>query len=297
MIKQPKVCIVGSINMDLVTTTNQMPEQGETVIGTAFSTYPGGKGANQAVAAARLGADVTLIGAVGDDSFGEILTKHFQAEGIHHEGISVIENEATGIASIILSANDNRIIVTSGANAKVTPEMVEEKKQSLIQSDIIVMQFELPMETILYTANLAKTHRIPVIINPAPYREMPEELLGLATYFTPNELELAAMEEMPLFDTVTEKMIVTRGSEGVECFTNNGNSKTVPAFKVSVKDTTGAGDTFNGALAAELAAGKDIEQAIQFANATAALSVTKLGAQGGMPKREEVVTFLKDNAR
>lgn len=294
MTKRKKVCVVGSINMDLVTTTDKMPQQGETVIGTAFATYPGGKGANQAVAAARLGADVTLVGAVGEDSFGQVLKDHFQSEGIRLDAISVVNGEATGIASIILSENDNRIIVASGANAKVTPEMVEANKESIIQSDIIIMQFELPMETTLYTASLAREHQIPFIINPAPYHEMPEELLQLATYFTPNELELAAMEKIPLFDTVTDKMIVTRGSEGVEFFTDRGNSRTVPAFQVPVKDTTGAGDTFNGAFAAELASGQTVEQAIQFANATAALSVTKLGAQSGMPRRDEVHAFLKE---
>ena len=293
MKKQPRVCVVGSINMDLVTTTKKMPEQGETILGEDFATYPGGKGANQAIAAARLGADVYMIGAVGDDAFGRTLRTHFEKEGVLSNGIEAFGDISTGIATIILSENDNRIIVAAGANKEVTPDYIESKLEIILNSDIILLQFEIPMETIEYVVNVADEHHIPVIVNPAPFHTMPENLLQGATYFTPNEIELLAMSKMASFDSVREKMIVTKGEKGVQ-FWKDGE-KTVDSHKVPVKDTTGAGDTFNGALAVELAAGKPLEEAVKLANASAALSITKLGAQGGMPTRSEVEHFLSKN--
>lgn len=289
---KPKICVVGSINMDLVTTTKTMPAKGETVMGETFAIYPGGKGANQAVAAAKLGAEVTMIGAVGDDPFGKNLLNHFKSERILTNGIKRCTEIATGIATIILSDQDNRIIVASGANKEVSPEWVEHHKNELLKSDLVLLQFEIPMETIKYTTHLAAENGIPVVINPAPSHTMPNELLEKATYFTPNDIEFLAMNDMPNFDRMQEKMIVTKGEKGVQVSKENGQLHMVPAFKVRVEDTTGAGDTFNGALATELARGIDLEKAVNFANAAAALSVTKLGAQGGMPTRHEVENFL-----
>lgn len=270
MDKQPRVCIVGSINMDMVTTTSQVPEQGETVLGEKFETYPGGKGANQAVAASRIGADVTMIGSVGQDDFGKSLLSHFQTEGIHHKGIHICPHVSTGIATIILSENDNRIIVAPGANARVTPEMIHNSRDVLLASDIILLQFEIPMETIQFTIDLAYKHQIPVIVNPAPFQDIPEDIFKKVTYFTPNEIELDAMAKTPLFEAYEDKMIVTKGSDGVQFTTNSGDVKNLPAYKVDVKDTTGAGDTFNGVLATELGRTKNIEHAVKFANVAAA---------------------------
>lgn len=285
-----RLCVVGSINMDLVTTTEHMPDQGETVLGNHFATYPGGKGANQAMAAARLGADVSLIGAMGDDAFGNQLREHFKNEGIHINGIETFSHESTGLATIIVTENDNRIIVTSGANEQVTPELVDRQRDIILNSDIILLQFEIPMETIVYVAQLAQEHGIQVIINPAPYQEMPKELLSTASYFTPNEIELSSMANLPLFESVKEKMVVTKGNEGVQFWENGFH--TVPSYQVDVKDTTGAGDTFNGAFAKQLAGGAPLKDAVSYANAAAALSITKLGAQGGMPTETELKQFL-----
>ncbi|HLR67673.1 ribokinase [Virgibacillus alimentarius] len=287
MDNQPTVCIVGSINMDLTITTEKMPMQGETVLGKDFATYPGGKGANQAVAASRLGANVHMIGAVGTDAFGEKLLAHLKKEGINTQGMRTDPSQPTGIANIILSEDDNRIIVAPGANKSVLPDLVDKQKELIKQSDVILMQLEIPMETVLHTLAIASKFQVPVILNPAPYQKLPEALLAKAAYFTPNEIEAEAIKESPLFSSIQKKLIVTEGSEGVTFYENN-SQQWIPGHPVEVKDTTGAGDTFNGAFAAEIANGASIREAVTFANAAAALSVTKIGAQGGMPIRQEV---------
>ncbi len=291
MAKQPSVCVVGSINMDLTVTTKTMPMQGETVLGDNFFTYPGGKGANQAVAAARVGANVNFVGAVGDDPFGETLLEHLKNESINVEGVATVSSAATGIANIILSENDNRIIVASGANMLVTPELVERNLNQIKQSDMVLLQLEVPMETVLYTLEAASTYNIPVNVNPAPYQPLPDALLEKASYLTPNELEVESMEKDPLFERIQEKVIVTQGNQGVRYFENSVKQH-VQSYSVDVQDTTGAGDTFNGVLATELARGSAVGKAIQMANAAAALSVTRVGAQGGMPAKDEIEKFL-----
>ncbi|MFD1415121.1 ribokinase [Oceanobacillus jeddahense] len=293
MKRKPRVCVVGSINMDMVTTTDKMPEQGETILGESFTTHPGGKGANQAIAAARLGADVVMVGAVGDDAFGNSLKARFRNEGANDEAIITVPHESTGVATIILSDGDNRIIVAPGANKYVTPEMVKEKQNSILSSDIVLMQFEVPMETIEYTVELAHKHDIPVVINPAPFNEIPENVVEKATFITPNESELSAMEQSIDTSSIKLKIIETRGEQGVAFTLAEGKEKTIPSFKAKVKDTTGAGDTFNGAFVTEYVKEKDVEKAIRFANAAASLAVEKIGAQEGMPKREDVVKRMR----
>ncbi|WP_077296732.1 ribokinase [Virgibacillus pantothenticus] len=289
----PKICVVGSINMDLTIETTKMPQQGETVLGQSFAFYPGGKGANQAVAAARLGAKVHMIGAVGKDEFGKSLTQQLQREGIHTQGIILSDQKSTGVANIILSEDDNRIIVAPGANYAVVPEVIEQQEEVIRQSDMVLLQLEIPLSTVLYTVKKANQYHIPVVVNPAPYQQLPEELLQNATYFTPNEIEAAAMEEEPLYNSIREKMIVTMGSEGV-CFYEHGNKTKIKSFTVDVKDTTGAGDTFNGALVTQLARGNSMSQSINFANAAAALSIMKTGAQEGMPTLDMVHKFIHE---
>lgn len=286
-----KVCVIGSINMDLTVETDKVPAKGETVLGKNFAENPGGKGANQAVAAARLGADVHMIGAVGADTFGETLLSHLQREKVNISGIEKLEGTSTGIANIIVSDNDNRIIVAPGANAFVTPQVVEKYKQWIIDSDVIVMQLEIPIETVIYALNIAAENNIPAIVNPAPFQQLPEVIYEKSAYLTPNEIELKGMEKDVEITSIKEKLIITRGDEGVEYFSGDTKRK-VPAFSVEVKDTTGAGDTFNGALAMKIAGEAPLEEAILFANAAAAISVTKVGAQGGMPDRKEVENFL-----
>lgn len=289
---KPSVCIIGSINMDMTVTTDKMPEQGETVLGNRFFTNPGGKGANQAVAAARMGATVHFIGAIGNDSIGETLLENFRNESIHTKGIETVSNESTGTATIILSENDNRIIVASGANNHVTPELVAKHADLIKTSDIVLLQLEIPMKTIEFTMDVATSNGVPVILNPAPFQILPEKVQEHATYMTPNEIEHASIEKGPLIDDLQKKLIVTRGEQGVS-FNEEGFCKKNPGHMMEVRDTTGAGDTFNGALAAELAAGAEMNEAIKLANAAAALSVTKIGAQSGMPIKQDVQEFLR----
>ncbi|MDC3423280.1 ribokinase [Aquibacillus sp. 3ASR75-11] len=295
MSKKPIVSIVGSINMDLTITTNKMPMQGETVLGNDFATYPGGKGANQAVAAARLGANVNMIGAVGSDSFGKTLLNYLETEGINIEGVHTATNKPTGIANIILSEDDNRIIVASGANKLVLPELVEKHVDLIKHSDVLLLQLEIPIETVMYTLKVASKYNVPIIVNPAPYQPLPDALFKATTYLTPNEIEAESIKNDLLFESIKEKLIVTTGDKGVQYF-ENGTKQFLPSYQVEVKDTTGAGDTFNGAFATKLGIGASITEAVQFANAAAALSVTKVGAQSGMPKKQEVEQFLKERS-
>lgn len=285
------VCVVGSINMDLTVTAKEMPFQGETVIGENFATYPGGKGANQAVAAARFGANVNMIGAVGSDPFGGTLLKHLESEGVSVDGIQTVPDMATGIANIILTENDNRIIVASGANRMVTPEVVERYRSLIEKSDVLLLQLEIPIDTVMYAIRLADAANVPVIVNPAPYQDLPIELLEKVTYLTPNEIEMASMKRNGFDCSFSTKVITTRGANGVQ-FIENNVKKLLPSHNVRITDTTGAGDTFNGVLAVKLGNGVVIGEAIMFANAAAALSITKIGAQGGMPTMEEVEDFL-----
>ncbi|WP_010532024.1 ribokinase [Lentibacillus jeotgali] len=287
------VCVVGSINMDLTVTTDKMPMQGETVLGDTFFTNPGGKGANQAVAAARMGADVNFIGAVGEDAFGKTLRQNLTSEGVRTTGMEIVPDVATGTATIILSENDNRIIVAPGANHHVTPELVRNQRELIKNSDMVLMQLEIPMETIEFTMDVAEANGVPVILNPAPFQALPEKVLKSAAYMTPNEIELASMKEGSLYKSIKEKLIVTRGDKGVS-FVENGIGRDIGGHHVQVTDTTGAGDTFNGALAGELAGGAKLSEAVSVANAAAALSVSKMGAQVGMPSKQDVQIFLEE---
>lgn len=283
--------------MDLVTTTNQIPKVGETVLGQSFHTIPGGKGANQAVAAARLGADVTMIGAVGDDSFGEMLVEHITKQGINTENIMKVKDTSTGIASITLSDGDNSIIVVSGANNHITPAVIEKNVDKILNSDLLLLQLEIPLESVIRAVEIAKKHGILTIVNPAPIQRLPKELLEMIDYLTPNEHEQAMLfasidgTEQEL-EELKEKCIVTRGSQGVRIYKNGGKIE-IPSIKVEAVDTTGAGDSFNGAIAVALCEGSEIEDACRFANIVGAISVTKLGAQSGMPTKQEVEEFLQ----
>ncbi|MFV2046311.1 ribokinase [Metabacillus sp. YM-086] len=292
---KPKVLVIGSMNMDLVTQTNKVPKVGDTVLGTSFFTIPGGKGANQAVAASKLGANVTMLGCVGDDAFGQELKQNLSDQGVTIDYIKTIPNTSSGIASITLSQGDNSIIVVPGANQELTPDMVRENEKIIADSDIILLQLEIPLESVKTSMELAIKHNVPVVLNPAPIQSLPKDLLLQATYITPNEHEQKTLilndeltsEEKEL---IKQKCIVTQGSQGVLLYQNT--EELIPGYKVKAVDSTGAGDTFNGALAVSLSKGIALKEACQFANAAAALSVTKLGAQSGMPSLEEVEKFM-----
>lgn len=298
--KKPKIVVVGSINMDLVTQTNIIPKVGETVLGENFFTIPGGKGANQAVAAAKLGADVTLLGCVGEDAFGNELTQHLQKQGVQTEYIQTIPSTSTGVASITLCDGDNSIIVVPGANHQLTPEMISQNEKIIVSADMLLLQLEIPLKSVMKAAELAHQHQIPIILNPAPMQKLPKQLILQATYITPNEHELESLlassdlskEEK---EALIQKCIVTKGSKGVQLY-HNGKKQQIHGYPVEVIDSTGAGDTFNGALAVSFSKGISIMESCQFANAAAALSVTKLGAQSGMPTLKEVEHFFTTKA-
>lgn len=286
MAKAPKITIVGSINMDLVTITDQLPQMGETILGQQFQMNPGGKGANQAVASARLGADVQMIGSVGRDTFGKELLEHLKSEGIDVSNVEQVA-EQTATASIIVSNKDNSIIVVPGANNHVTASFVEGKREAIAASDILIVQLEIPLEGVQKAVEIAKENGVTVILNPAPIRDLPADLLAKVDYVTPNEHEF---KHLPV-DDLKEKVIMTKGSEGVSCI-QGGNEMNIPAYTIDVVDTTGAGDSFNAGFAVALGKGFSVEAACRYGNAVAALSTTKLGAQTGMPTAAEVQAFI-----
>lgn len=289
------ITVVGSINMDIVCQTTDFPKQGETVLGERFETIPGGKGANQAVAAARLGAKVAMVGAVGQDSFGPALIETLHNEQIQVEQVATVETN-TGIANIILFEQDNRIIVVPGANFEVTPEMVTQHEALIKESKIVVMQLEIPVHTVEATLNICKKHNVPVLLNPAPARNFIPEWMDKIAYLTPNETECALIFGEDVEKTLKKypnKVIVTLGADGA-MYHNGEQIVKVPGFKTTAVDTTGAGDTFNGAFAAKIITGASVEEAVLFANAAGSLSVERFGAQSGMPTEEAVKQRLSE---
>lgn len=288
-----KITVIGSINMDLVTQTDIVPNMGETVLGQQFFTIPGGKGANQAVAAAKMGAEVHMIGLVGDDAFGHEYIDYLRKQQIDVSDVKPVTHGRTGVATIVLSGCDNSIIVVPGANNMVTPELVNSMEGKIAASDLLLLQLEIPIESVEMAVQIAKKHGKQVILNPAPFQPLREELIENVDYITPNEYEaelLLATVKDPI--ALREKLIITKGSKGVT-FYEKGLECHQDSFKVETVDTTGAGDTFNGAFAVAILEGKTITEASKIAAAAGALSVTKLGAQSGMPTRTEVEEFLR----
>ncbi|WP_088548306.1 ribokinase [Paenibacillus aquistagni] len=306
---EPVIVVVGSLNMDLVTVTDHVPDAGETVLGSSFHTFCGGKGANQAVACARLGAKVHMIGCIGDDSFGQDLLHNLEAEGIDCSGITIIQGKSSGTAAITINDHDNRIIVVPGANGEFTATLVEKHRELIQAADLLLMQLEVPMETVKAAAFIAQEHRVPIMLNPAPAAPLDAAWMETINWFTPNEHELSimlgnqlkletdspsAMEHWgALLGTCPERIIMTKGADGALWTTADGQVQHTKGLNVEVKDTTGAGDTFNGALAVSLAEGRCLEEAVKRSVAAGALSVTRFGAQGGMPTRTELEAFLQ----
>lgn len=287
-----KIVVVGSINVDLVVTTDKRPIAGETVTGNNFFIAPGGKGANQAVAAARLGAEVEMIGCVGNDSNGEVIINNLIKENVSVKHVKRVNTKPTGTAHIILSGGDNSIIIVEGANKSLTTSYMDELKSVIKEALVVLLQLEIPIETVEYTVKLCSQYNVPVILNPAPVKKLSKDLISKVTYITPNEHECKqifssnqTVEE--LLNIYPNKLIVTEGEKGVR-FSNGNEIVKIPSIEVKVTDTTGAGDTFNGALAYGLSHEMTLDEAIRFANTAAGLSVGKLGAQGGMPTLEQV---------
>jgi len=290
-----KVTVIGSSSMDLVVTSNIRPGAGETVLGESFKTVPGGKGANQAVAAARLGADVSMIGCVGEDHYGKAILENFKSNGVSVKNVKPVTESDSGTAHIILAEGDNSIVVVKGANDYITPDYVEKAKEKIKEADIVLIQQEIPEETVEYVAQLCQELKVPLLLNPAPARPLKAEVIEQVSYITPNEHEAELLfegkEKEEVLKQYPNKLFITEGKQGVRYF-NGEKEVVVPSYQVETVDTTGAGDTFNAALAVALAEGMGFEKGIQFANRAASLSVTKFGAQGGMPTRKEVEESL-----
>ncbi|MEK4366037.1 ribokinase [Paenibacillus sp. FSL M8-0212] len=290
-----KICVIGSSSMDLVVTSSRRPGAGETVLGDSFKTVPGGKGANQAVAAARLGAEVAMIGRVGDDAFGKDILENFRANAVNTQNVKPVTHLESGTAHIILAEGDNSIVVVEAANREVTPAYVDEAAEVIRDADIVLIQQEIPEETVVHVSTLCAEFGTPLLLNPAPARTLPQEVIDNAAYITPNEHEaeilFQGMSPAQALRQYPNKLFITEGSKGVRYF-DGTEEILVPTYKVEAIDTTGAGDTFNAAFAVALAEGKALQESIRFANRAASLSVTKFGAQGGMPTRNEVEESL-----
>ncbi len=300
-----KIVVVGSSNTDMIIQVDKIPVPGETVLGGKFSTAAGGKGANQAVAAARAGGKVTFIAAVGNDSLGSQAVEGFARDGININYIKRVENVASGVALIFVGKDgENSIAVASGANAYLEADFVNSSKDMVTRAKILLMQLETPIETVSRAARLGHEAGVKVILNPAPARQLDDELLRQVSIITPNEIEAELLTGVKVEDEISagkaadvllekgiEYVLITLGSRGV-FLASQTRKQLVPGFKVDAVDTTAAGDVFNGALATGLAEDKSIEEAIEFANAAAALSVTKLGAQPSAHSRKEIDAFM-----
>lgn len=293
-----KISVVGSINMDMTVTAERIPLKGETLIGEDVHYIPGGKGANQAVAMARLGADVEMFGCVGDDSNGQILIRNLKDQGVKTDNIKVTENTPTGIALITVGDNDNTIVVVAGANGKVDKAYVDSIAQELGKSDMVVLQHEIPIETVEYVVDFCSKRNIKVVLNPAPACPLKQETIDKITYLTPNEHEAVILfgegSTEEFLKKYPEKLLITQGSKGVSTCLKSGEVLLVPARPAKVADTTGAGDTLNGAFSVKIAQGADIAEALRFANVAASLSTEKFGAQGGMPTYEAVMKEMEE---
>lgn len=287
-----KVAVIGSMSTDFVVTTKQIPNQGETVVGEGFQTFFGGKGANQAIALSRSELEVFMLGAVGEDLFGKELIANLKNNQINVEMVRSFKNIDSGSAHIQIMNGDNRIIIVPGANNLISTTFVEAFYEKLEQMDMIVLQNEIPVETILAVIDFCVERKIKVLYNPAPFKEIPTEYLEKVDYFTPNEHEVEllfpAQSLSEILKKYPNKLIVTLGEKG-SIFFDGKKEILVPASKVAkVVDTTGAGDTFNGYFAKGILEGLDIEHSLQLGNRASALAIQANGAQDGIPTIDEV---------
>jgi ribokinase len=302
----PRVCVVGSANVDFTVALPRLPSPGETISGGTLLVNLGGKGANQAVAARRLGGEVKMIGCVGDDADGRRIGEGLAAAGIGVEGLLVSRDASTGTALIMVDAQGrNQIAVAPGANHRLTVEMVTPFTETIAWADVVVCQLETPLTVVRWALGEARRRNIATILNPAPVQALGPEIVFLTDYLTPNEHEAAALAGITVDSLESAReaalrlrgrgagaVLVTLGARGVLAWDGRDVAH-FPAFPVEAADTTAAGDAFNGALAVGLAAGGTLEQAIPLANAAAALACTKRGAQDSLPERAEVEAFLR----
>lgn len=302
-----RILVVGSSNVDMVVTSKRIPLPGETVTGGKFAIIPGGKGANQAVAAARLGAEVTFLSRVGTDAFGDQTIEGFRREGIITDLVSRDPDRATGVALILVDEKgENSISVASGANDGITVEEIEKAASRIREADVLMLQLEIPLPAVCRAAAIAAEAGVTVILDPAPAPEsaLPSELIRCATILTPNETEASRLAGIPVSDAASAKLAVSRlleagvqfaaitlGASGVLMATRDGMEH-CPSFQIVAVDSTAAGDAFNGGLATAIAEGRPVRDAIRFASAAGALAASKAGAQPSLPTRAEVDALL-----
>ena len=295
------ILIIGSINIDLVINTDILPKLGETIHGRNFMTSYGGKGANQAVAVAKLCGKADMIGAVGHDEFGKLLKANLEANHINTKGVKIADTNS-GVAVITVCGGDNHIILDGGANDMVSPAWIDANIDLIKNADVVIFQLEIPMETIIYASKKAKECGCKVLLNPAPATKLPDELLAYTDIIVPNEHEAAIItgfenEEdalKALYDDGKRNVIITLGSKG--CLYNDGKEiKTGNAFRVNAVDSTAAGDSFIGGYCVAVCEGKSMDEAIRFATAVSAITVSRVGAGASIPTRAEVDEFLKNH--
>ena len=300
-----KVTVVGSFMYDLVATASRRPKTGETLIGDSFGMFLGGKGANQAIAASRAGASVTMVGRLGNDLFGDQFLEKFSEEGIKTDFVIQDTENGTGVGMPLIDASgDNSIVIIPQANMALTVENIDKAESVIADSDVLILQCEVPMEANKRAAEIANKNDTLVILNPAPACEIPDAILSLMDLLTPNETETEILTGMPthsneqaieaahnLLSKGIETVILTLGSRGSFLLTEK-MGKRIPAYSVDVIDTTAAGDAYSGALAASLAQGTHIEEAVKIANAAGALAVTKLGAEPSLPTIKTIDQLL-----
>ncbi len=301
-----KIVVIGSSNTDMIIRVPRIPRPGETILGGKFFSAAGGKGANQAVAAARAGGEVTFIACVGMDSMGDQALQGFQQDGIDTSCLYRDEAEPSGAALIFVDEEgENSIAVAGGANKSLSPEKIRACGRVIESADILVMQLETPLPAIQAAADLAHAKQVPIILNPAPARPLPDDLLEKITILTPNESEAelltgvavtgfksAGQAAGALREKGVEHVVITMGARGA-FLAGRDMEAMIPGFRVPAVDTTAAGDVFNGTLSVALAEGRELAEAIRFASAAAAISVTRMGAQPSAPNRKEIEAFLR----
>ncbi|OES46351.1 ribokinase [Domibacillus iocasae] len=302
-----QVTVIGSYVVDLMSRTPHLPVPGETVLGGPFQMGPGGKGGNQATAAARSGSDVTFVTKIGLDVFGEEAMRHFEREGFNVQFIKRSETDATGTALIAVDdRGENNIVIAPGACGTMKRLDVIEAETAIKKADILLIQLEISLEAIKAAIEQASIHRVPVLLNPAPYLPFPSDWLQHVTYATPNETEARGLTGVDVVDESSAQkaanflhekgvrvVIITLGEKGVYVSDGTSRGKFIEGFSVKAVDTTGAGDAFNGGFAHAVSSGMPVEEAVQFGQAVAALSVTKIGTAASMPSIEEIKAFLK----
>ncbi len=305
MMKTGKLAVLGSINADHILNLTTFPRPGETVIGKQYQVAFGGKGANQAVAAGRSGADISFIACVGEDDIGQRIRQQLAEDNIDVSPVTAVPGESTGVALIFVNGEgENSIGIHAGANASLTPARVQKHQQTIADANALLMQLESPLDSVLAAAQIAQQHQTKVILNPAPATKLSDELLSLIDMITPNETEAeiltgvhiesdedAAQAAAVLHDKGIPSVLITLGSRGV-WLSEEGCGQRIAGFKVDAVDTIAAGDTFNGALITALLEGMAMPQAVRFAHAAAAIAVTRPGAQPSVPWREETDSFL-----